>query len=394
RVEVPAAPELATLGRALERIGEHARDQLAAVAAERDYLGTTVASMAEGVLVADSSGRTRLFNPALATLLGVPADTPPAGFLALARQPQLDDLIAATLASRQPTSVELELLQPDERSLLLLARPLGAGEGVVVVARDVSEIERLAKMRKEFVANVSHELRTPLAAIRGYAETLVDDSVDDQETRQHFSRRILAQCERLADLLEDLLILSRLEGAEPLRSIERVGLRQIAGEAIDLIAASAAGRGRTVTLQPGDELFVDGDSDGLLRLVSNLVHNALKYGRPAGRVDVAISSKADAAVIEIVDDGIGIAAAHLPRLFERFYRVDKGRGRDEGGTGLGLAIVKHVAQAHGGRVEVESEPGAGSTFRVVLPLAGLPRPCRRPSAVLSQRRHAPVRGPP
>lgn len=369
RVDVPESGELATLGRALERIAARARTQIAAVEAERDHLRATVASMTEGVLVTDRKGLPQLVNPAMGELFALPPDTPARRFLELARQPRLDDLVAGTLTHHAGGSTEIEILEPVARSLVLLATPLGGDEGVVVVARDVTEAERLSRMRKDFVANVSHELKTPLSAIRGYAETLVDGALDDRATALRFSERILDQCRRLGALLDDLLTLSRLEGTEPFRDIEPVELREIAAQAAELVAAAASERQVAVTLVPGEPVVVDGDADGLLRLAANLLDNAVKYNRPGGRVGVRIERRADSAVLEVADDGIGIAAVHLPRLFERFYRVDKGRARDEGGTGLGLAIVKHVAQAHGGRVEVDSEPGRGSTFRVVLPAA-------------------------
>lgn len=370
RFAVPEASEIATLGRALERIAAHAQRQLAAVEAERDHLSATVTSMSEGVLVTDRNGRARLVNPALRDMFGLPHDVETAAVLDLARQPRLADLIATTLATRTAGSTDLELLEPAPRSLALFASPLGGGEGAVVVARDVTEAERLNLMRKDFVANVSHELKTPLAAIRGFAETLIDGALEDPATARRFSERILEQCHRLGDLLDDLLTLSRLEGTEPFRAVERVELRELAAEAAELVAARAAAKSVTVAVEPGPAVAVDGDADGLVRLLANLLDNGIKYNRAGGAVTVRIEEREGQASIEVRDTGIGIPTAHVARIFERFYRVDKGRAREEGGTGLGLAIVKHVAQAHQGRVEVESEPGAGSTFRVLLPPAG------------------------
>ncbi|KAB2967258.1 MAG: HAMP domain-containing protein, partial [Thermoanaerobaculia bacterium] len=366
----PETGELATLGRALARIAAHAEAQIAALAAERDHLSATVASMSEGVLVVDRHGRGRLVNPAFRELFGLPAATDAAEVLGLARVARLDDLIATTLDSDRPAAAELERLEPAARTLALFASPLAPDEGVVVVARDVTEAERLSRMRKDFVANVSHELKTPLAAIRGYAETLVDGAAQESGTALRFSARILEQCRRLGDLLEDLLTLSRLEGTEPFRERSSVDLRELALAAAELVAAPAAARSIAVGVEPGGSPAVLGDADGLLRLLSNLLDNAIKYNRPGGTVSVRLLEADEHAVVEVADTGIGIPAAHLGRIFERFYRVDPGRAREEGGTGLGLAIVKHVAQAHQGRVEVESEPGRGSTFRVLLPRAG------------------------
>ena len=265
-------------------------------------------------------------------------------------------------------TLHLERMEPLRRTLALAGSTLGTHDGAVIVVRDITESEQLNRMRRDFVANVSHELRTPLAAIQGYAETLLDGALDERETALRFSRRILEQCRRLGDLLADLLTLSRLEGTAPLRAQEPVDLRETIAEAVELLAGGAASKQVKLEVEPGGPAVVAGDADGLLRLAANLIDNAVKYNHPGGRVTVRLTAAAGQVQLEVADTGIGIPAAALPRLFERFYRVDKGRAREEGGTGLGLAIVKHVAQAHGGRVEVESEPGRGSRFRVLLPI--------------------------
>ncbi|MCB1008789.1 MAG: HAMP domain-containing protein, partial [Acidobacteria bacterium] len=340
-VPIPDPPELATLGRALERISTEARSQIAAVAAERNHLRSTVTGMSEGVLVADREGRTTLLNPAFRDLFGIASDAPSEEVLALAREPRLGDLIERALVDKTAETVQIELPEPRRRIVALVAGPLLGDQGVVVVARDVTQSERLHQMRRDFVANVSHELRTPLSAIRGYAETLVDGAAGDAETSLRFSRRILEQCRRLTELLDDLLTLSRLEGAEPLRGLEEVDLRETAAEAIEMLVTQAAAKQIRVELEPGPTAEVRGDADGLLRLVANLLDNAIKYNRDGGEVRLRLATGEGEAQLEVSDSGIGIPAASLPRIFERFYRVDKGRAREEGGTGLGLAIVKH-----------------------------------------------------
>jgi two-component system phosphate regulon sensor histidine kinase PhoR len=373
-IEVPDAGDLATLGRALERIARTNERQVAAIAAERDHLRATVASMREGVLVVGRDAVPELVNPAFRALFGIVADAEPRDVLDLAREPRLGDLVAGVLRSGQPAGLEIERHEPSPRTVALHASPLASPDpgraGAVLLARDLSERERLHQIRRDFVANVSHELKTPLAAIRGYAETLVDGAVEEPETARRFSARILDQCRRLGELLDDLLTLSRLESTEPFRATAPVELAELAAEAVDLVAERAAARRVAVTLAAAEPLTVDGDAEGLLRLLSNLLDNAVKYNREGGAVEVRLTRDDGLARLEVRDEGIGIPPAHLPRIFERFYRVDRGRTREEGGTGLGLAIVKHVAQAHGGRVEVTSEPGRGSTFRVLLPLAG------------------------
>lgn len=368
-IPVPDEGELATLGRALGRIAGQAKAQIAALGAERDHLRSTVGSMAEGVLVTDAKGRVEMVNPAFRRLFGLREEAQGRSLLELVRLPELADLADRTLAAGAGGALQLVLHEPVERTLDCTSTPLAGGLGAVVVARDVTESERLHEMRRDFVANVSHELKTPLAAIRGYAETLADGAVDDPPTALRFSQRILEQCRRLGALLEDLLTLSRLEGTEALAAREPVDLRETAVEAIELLRPSAEQRGVELALEPGPSPRVAGDPEGLLRLAANLIDNAIKYNRPRGGVRVRLGEDAESATFAVEDTGIGIPPASLPRIFERFYRVDKGRSRDEGGTGLGLAIVKHVAQAHGGRVEVESRLGEGSRFRVVLPRA-------------------------
>jgi len=365
---IPAQRELARLGSSLQKMARRAEDQIRAVEAERDHLRATVAGMTEGVLVTDARGRVRLLNPAFCELFGVPAGASPADVLDLAREPRLVDLIHQVLADGAERALHLERMEPARRTLALAGSNLGSEQGAVVVARDITASEQLNRMRRDFVANVSHELRTPLSAIQGYAETLCDGALDERETALRFSQRIVEQCRRLSALLADLLTLSRLEGKEPLETLEPVDLRALAGEAIELVAAQAAAKQVAVELVPGPSPSVPGDPEGLLRLFSNLLENAVKYNLPGGIVEVTLESRDDQATIEVRDTGIGIPGSALPRIFERFYRVDKGRAREEGGTGLGLAIVKHVAQAHHGRVEVESAAGRGSKFRVFLPL--------------------------
>ena len=368
RVAVPEESELAALGGALNRLAEHAEAQLGAAERERDQLRSILASMAEGVLVTDAEGRALLANPAFARLFGIRGGVAGKLPIELAREPALQQLVAETLRTRAAGAAELVMERGEKRHVALLASPLGRSSGVVVVARDVSPFIRLTEMRRDFVANVSHELKTPLAAIRGMAETLRDGALGDLETADRFLARMLDQCGRLQALVDDLLTLSRLESPAGTQDPQPVDLRELADVASEVVAPTAAERDVTVEVVAGEERL-PGDADALERLLVNLLDNAVKYNRPGGTVHLEVRRAGDEIVVEVRDTGIGIAPEHLPRIFERFYRVDRARSRGEGGTGLGLAIVKHVAQLHGGRVEVESELGKGSTFRVILPAA-------------------------
>lgn len=406
RLAVPEQRDLAELAGAINRMTANVEEQIAAVETERDYLSTILASMSEGVLVVDGEGRAVLANPAFRRLFGLPRQVEGRLPFEVARHPELAEVIRRTLRSGEEGELEARIEEvvveapaldsgsqngPRTRTVALvgsaLRRPAPSAKhepGGVVVARDTTEATRLTQMRRDFVANVSHELKTPLSAIRGYAETLRDGALEEPAAASRFTGRILRQCHHLQALLDDLLILSRLESVEiPLEAqpmnivaIAERCLETIAPQAaerhIDLIPELPAGAPDGGGGEPGPSLA--GDRGALERLLLNLLENAIKYNQPGGEVRLRVrfndpEGGGGEVLLEVADTGLGIPPDSLPRIFERFYRVDKGRARDEGGTGLGLAIVKHVAQAHGGRVEVESQHREGSVFRVYLPLA-------------------------
>jgi two-component system phosphate regulon sensor histidine kinase PhoR len=369
RVEIPDEEELAVLARSLNRLAETAEAQFAAVRDERDQLKAILASMAEGVLVIGADGRALLANPAFLKLFDLSGEVAGRTVLELLRQPELARIVDDTLRLGQPQNGQIELQSPERRTLLLASAALAGGNrGAVVVARDTTELTRVADMRRDFVGNVSHELKTPLAAIRGFAETLRDGALDEPPVARRFTERILEQCRRLQALLDDLLTLSRLETVA-LREREQLALDEVVRHAVDTLAPLAREKRVQVEVAASGTPAVLGEADAIERLVLNLLENAIKYNRPEGQVAVQLSATGEDVLLEVTDTGIGIPPDALPRIFERFYRVDKGRAREEGGTGLGLAIVKHVAQAHGGQVEVDSRLGRGTTFRVRLPVA-------------------------
>ena len=370
RVAVPDEEELAALALALNRLAATSEQQLDAMSRERDNLQEILASMSEGVLVVDRDGRAQMINPAFYQLFDLVGDFAGRPALEIIRHPGFARLIEDTLRKRQPQGSQIVLPSLERRTLLLTSAVLSGGErGAVVAARDTTELTRVADMRRDFVANVSHELKTPLAAIRGYAETLRDGALDEPPTARRFTDRILSQCRRLQELLDDLLILSRLEGLDAALDREPVDLEAVARRAVELLTPAAREKRVEIELQEEDVPAIQGDAGNLERLLLNLIDNAIKYSRPDGKITVRVARGGSDVLLEVSDTGIGIPAESIPRIFERFYRVDKGRAREEGGTGLGLAIVKHIAQAHGGQVDVESRMGRGSTFRVRLPLA-------------------------
>ncbi len=367
RVSLPSDPELARIGRFLNRVASEAETRIEDLETERGHLRAVVSSMGEGVLVTDSEGFVWLANEAFKEIFGIRGETSDRSPLELTRQTQLEDLIVSTLVNGKGSTSEIQLQGLPSRHVALSSTPLGEGLGAVVVARDITDLVRLTQVRRDFIANISHELKTPLSAIRGYTETLRDGALEEPEASQRFLGRILQQCSRLQTLLEDLLTLSRLENLEGQLEPQAVDLKAVLDDCLETLAPQITERQIRLEVEVPSLPSQTGDQEALQRLFINLLENAIKYNRTGGRVTVRLSPSKGMVVLEVDDSGIGIPATSIDRVFERFYRVDKGRSRDEGGTGLGLAIVKHVAQLHGGRVEVESHLGEGSTFRVYLP---------------------------
>ena len=253
------------------------------------------------------------------------------------------------------------------RHLVVSCTVLQDGSGAVLTARDITASMLLGQIRRDLVANVSHEIKTPLTAIRGFAETLRDGALAHHETAVRFTDRILQQCDRLQALLSDLLTLSRLERSETPAERRTLKLGTLVSEALETLQAAADEREVTLVAHFDLDPVLEGDAEALSELCLNLIDNAIKYNERGGQVEARLSRRDGEIVLEISDTGRGIPKAALARIFERFYRVDRGRSRTEGGTGLGLAIAKHAAEIHGGRIEVESQLGKGSTFRVYLP---------------------------
>jgi two-component system phosphate regulon sensor histidine kinase PhoR len=357
------------LSRALDRLAVRAAQDVAAAEAERCKLDEILASVPEGVLLTTSDRAPIYANRAFRELFDIDSAASTAELLALVRRPQVHQALDRATAGEPGAAVEL-LLAGHEVSVE--ARKLQGPTGILLMARDVTEVNRLTRMRRDFVTNLSHEIKTPLAIIRGAAETLQEAGPEDREAAERFVRRIIEQIYRLEDLLKDLLTLARLESPEATLRRQPVELGAVCRRAVEILAPLAGREGVSVETAIETVPELQGDAKALERMVVNLLVNGIQYNRRGGRVRLRLGTGSDTVpslVLEVEDDGIGIAGAELQRIFERFYRVDKGRGRAEGGSGLGLAIVKHVAQWHGGSVEVESEVDRGSLFRVVLPVA-------------------------
>ncbi|MBX9589798.1 MAG: two-component sensor histidine kinase [Hyphomonadaceae bacterium] len=300
----------------------------------------------------------------------------------MSRAPELLAAVEDALQLRRACAVELQARVPVERRLLATVVPLehaGAAPGtptLMITFRDLTEQDRLARMRADFVANASHELRTPLASLKGYVETLQGSAKDDAAARERFLKIMSEQAERMSRLVDDLLSLSRVEMREYLPLSEEADLGSVLTEVAQTLEPLARRAGVTLTLSRSDEeAVVRGDRDELMQVFQNLVQNAIKYGRSGGKVEMRLTREAAASGrperyrVDVTDDGPGIAPQHLPRLTERFYRVNVAASREKGGTGLGLAIVKHILNRHRGELAITSKLGHGSTFSVLLPSA-------------------------
>ena len=367
RVRASGHDELAELGRGLDLLAGNLSAAIGALQKERDLLGGIVNAMHEGLLVLDDQGRIAMVNPALRQMLllgpGILGKYP----LEVIRHADFQELLEESKRSAEPLPREIELVGLKPRYLLVQAVRIHETGGLLLVFVDVTEIRRLERVRTDFVANVSHELRTPITAIRGYAETLRAGALKDSAEAAGMVEIIFRQSERLSDMVEDLLELSRLEAKELKLSDEPVSLLDAATRAADAVRPRADARSIRLRIEIPAGVRARGDDRAIEQILMNLLDNAVKYTPTAGKVHVTAKAEGNQCLIQVRDSGIGIEAKHLPRLFERFYRIDKGRSRDMGGTGLGLSIVKHLAAALHGEVSVESQPGKGSTFTVVLP---------------------------
>ena len=355
----------------LDRMADELRRRIDEATAEKEQLQAVLGSMVEGVLVVNAAGRIVLGNPRLREMLGVWGEVAGRAPLEVIRHAGVDDALRAAATTSDVVAREIQLGGGEGRSIRLHAVAFpqsGPRLGTVAVFHDMTELRRLEAVRRDFVANVSHELKTPLTAIRGFAETLLSVDLPPEDARKYLGV-ILRHAERLGNLIDDLLDLSRIESRKlPMKPIEvdvgRTAAAVIGGMELQLRAKSLA-----VKLVDGDNPPAWADRRAVEQILTNLLDNAAKYSHPGGQIEVQIEPERDHIRIEVRDDGIGIPKEDLPRIFERFYRVEKARSRDLGGTGLGLAIVKHLVQSMGGEIYVESEVGRGSSFAILLPRA-------------------------
>ena len=378
RLQVDTQDEVGELAQALNRAHEQLSSTIESLRAQHQQREAILSSMVEGLLAVDQDDRILVVNTAARQILQIGLITVEGRPLEqVIRSPGLIRFVQRVRQAEAPLTAEVSLTQPSQRWLDLHGAPLrvaGKAMGAVVVLNDVTRLRSLEQSRKDFVANVSHELRTPITSIQGFLETLLEGgALEDKESARRFLGIVSKQTIRLSVILDDLLYLSRMESEniEIPKSNVNLGLLATSciGNAEHLAGAKRISMELRIDVQP---LQVYGNANLLSRMIDNLIENAIKYSPAASHIEVHLWESDHRAHLSVQDHGIGIPAAHLPRLTERFYRVDTARSREMGGTGLGLAIVKHVALVHGGLLEVSSVLGQGSCFTIRLPLQGSP----------------------
>jgi two-component system, OmpR family, phosphate regulon sensor histidine kinase PhoR len=374
RIQTHSHDEVGLLGETLNQMTDQLRTKINELSEDRAQLLAMLTSMVEGVMVLDCRGRILQINPALERMFDV-SRTEIRGQISteVLAHPELNSLITTILTNRAGQEAEI-VLMPGGRCLHIETSVAGCEREneacAVLVFHDITELRRLENIRKDFVANVSHELRTPLTSIKGYVEALLDGGKDDPDTAVNFLTIILKQSDRLNLILEDLLELSKIESGRISFKEDPLDLRSLIERTLSMIKPLADKKGHRLVSRVDDRLPpIAGDEGRLAQVLTNLLDNAVKYTPEQGTITVAARSLPDQTVeFTVTDTGLGIPDQDRPRVFERFYRVDKARSRELGGTGLGLAIVKHIVEGHGGQVWVEAHPPQGSRFVVRLPV--------------------------
>jgi len=374
RIIRPEIGDLGTLAAALNAMADSLVDLLHQSQRDKSQLLAILSGMNEGVIATNTQQRVVLSNQAAARLLDASLEEAVGRPLwEVIRHQAILQAASDVLLGSQRQGLRIGAIAGRQLQVTIRTFPaLGTPEGLVIVLHDATEAIRYEELRTEFVANVSHELRTPLTAIKGFAETLREGAMQDPQRGPQYLATIEKHADQLTNLVSDLLDLSSMESLPGVPRPEHVDLEQVARKAVELFQSAAQRKQQQLHIEVWPHLpHVDGNADYLQRAIANLIDNALKYTPEGGVVRLSVKQDNSALSVEVSDNGIGIPADDLPRIFERFYRVDRSRSRDMGGTGLGLSIVKHIVQAHRGTIEVSSKPGQGTRFVMRFPRASL-----------------------
>lgn len=369
-ITLPDSEEISSLAQALNKMSQQLNQRILATLEQRRELETILSSMGEGVVAVDRNTRTLNINKAACSLLNVrTSPTKNTPLIEIVRNPDLHELVSITLSSEQRQ--ERQISAADGCVLNVNGNPVfsieGQITGAVIVLSDVTKQAKLETMRKDFVANVSHELKTPITSIKGYVETLIDTDQIDAATRQRFLEIVAKQTDRLHNIIEDLLELSRLDDENFEVYMSSVSLNSVVDSAVEACSRLLEKKNAEILVEASQEIFINANAPLLEQAVINLLDNAIKYSQVDCKIYVKVSRYDNYAVIRISDQGKGIAAKHHTRIFERFYRIDKARTPSSGSTGLGLAIVKHIVLLHRGEVTLQSIEGKGSSFTITIP---------------------------
>jgi len=374
KIAVPQSEELGALAESMNLMAQQLNESIGMIDKQGNEQQALLASMIEGVLAVDSDETIISINLAAAKLFDIePLSSIGRSLYEVIRNPELHDFIQNTLTYSGPLEKEIYIQSEPDKILQAHGSVMHDAEGkpvgAVIVLNDVSSLKKLENIRRNFVANVSHELKTPITSIKGFVETLLDGALENPEEARRFLNIIVEQADRLNSIVDDLLTLSRIEKEYEKQEIELkpLPLWEVLTAAVQACEPAATAKGIQINLGGDKDIVADVNKRQLEQAVINLIDNAIKYSQSHSQILIKVGSVDGEIRIAIIDQGSGIDKKHLPRIFERFYRVDQARSRDVGGTGLGLAIVKHIAIAHGGSVSVESTPGQGSVFTIHLP---------------------------
>ncbi len=371
RIPPSAIEELGLTANVMNRMASELSSRIETVERERAEKERILSSMSEGVMALDSKDQIMYLNSAMTETFGITPENSLKRFLhEVIRVPEIQRIISTRIRNGVDfVEEQITLHSPSERRMQVHAVPLpgpNGKQGALLVFNDITRLRRLERTRQDFVANVSHELRTPITSILGFVETLLEGAKDDPNKANHFLGIIRNQTNRMVSIIEDLLLLSRLDSGVDMPK-ENISANSLLSCAVDSCFAAAKKKNIEIRISCREDVDIVGNPHLLEQALINLISNAIRYTDAFGNITASIAISGIETVISITDTGCGIGATDLPRIFERFYRVDKARSRQGGGTGLGLSIVKHIAMVHGGRVDVSSKIGEGSTFRIIIP---------------------------
>ncbi len=373
-IYIESNDEIGALAKAIDFMAASLKDKLNSIKDKNTKMEAILSSVVNGIIAVDSNQNILFINPMAQQMLDIhESDMVGRHLLEIIRNSKIDNMIKNILEDATHEENEITINYPEEKIFRLYSNAIKYPEsesiiGIIIIIQDITEIRKLERMRSEFVANVSHELKTPLTSIKGFVETLKSGAIEDQETSIRFLNIIEDEADRLNRLITDILSLSELETRKIKTRFEVIQITQKITEIMSMLQNQAGKKNIKLTGDFGDEVgYLKGDPDQFKQMMINLIDNAIKYTPESGKVHVSAHNEGSNVVIKIKDNGIGIPKEHIPRLFERFYRVDKARSRNVGGTGLGLAIVKHIALQFGGKIDVKSTLGKGTEFILTIP---------------------------